>query len=92
MVRQAAPEGWTRWLIILLTKPGKPVDVLSKRRDICLQPHSLKLLMNGFKPAYDAVQRAVQPEANTGFRPKGSAPQIALVVGLQREEAVGERR
>ena len=51
-VRRAAPRGrgWVEWLVILLTKPGKALDVLSKRRDIYLQPHSLKLLMNGFKP------------------------------------------
>ena len=47
-VRKAAPRGWVEWLVILLTKPGKALDVLCKRRDICLQPHSLKLLMNGF--------------------------------------------
>ena len=66
--------------------------MLSKRRDIYLQPHSLKLLMNGFGPVYGEVQRGAQPAANTGFRPKGSAPQAALVLGLTREEAVSERR
>ena len=91
-VREAAPRGWTRWLVILLTKPGKPLDVVSKRRDIYLQPHSLKLLMNGFKPAYGEVQRAAQPAANTGFRPGGSAPQAAIILGLMREEAVSERK
>ena len=35
-VRRAAPRGWTRWLVILLAKPGKALDVLSKRRDIYL--------------------------------------------------------
>ena len=91
-VRAAAPRGWTRWLVILLTKPGKPRDVLSKRRDIYLQPHSLKLFMNGCTPAYDAAQRAAQPAANTGFRPGGSATQTALVLGLMMEEAVAYRK
>eukprot|EP00966_Prymnesium_polylepis_P221520 5124516-Prymnesium_polylepis.1 len=86
-VRTAAPRGWTRWLVILLTKPGKARDVLSKRRDIYLQPHSLKLLMNGYSPAYAAAQRAAQPAANTGFRPGGSATQMALAMGSMREEA-----
>ena len=90
-VRHAAPEGWTAWLVILLTKPGKALDVLSKRRDIYLQPHSLKLFMNGVKPHYDAAQRAAQPATNTGFRPGGSATQSGMTMGLMREEAVSER-
>ena len=91
-VRRAAPEGWTNWLVILLNKPGKPLDVVSKRRDIYLQPHSLKLLMNGFKPHYDRAQRMAQPESNTGFRPGGSATQSAMALGLMREEAACERK
>ena len=91
-VRIAAPRGWVDWLVVLLTKPGKPLDVLSNRRDIYLQPHSLKLLMNGYTPQYDRAQRRGQPAANTGFRPKGSAPQTAMAMGLAREEAVSERR
>ena len=91
-VRRAAPSGWVRWLIILLAKPGKALDVLSKRRDICLQPHSLKLLMNGFGPAYAEAQAATQPASNTGFRDGGSAPQASLALALMREEAVSERR
>ena len=35
-VRAAAPRGWTRWWVMLLTKPGKPLDTLKGRRDICL--------------------------------------------------------
>ena len=91
-IRRAAPRGWTEHYVILLPKPGKALDELAKRRDICLQPHSLKLLMNGVKPEYDAVQRGTQPAANTGFRRGGSATQSAMVAGLAREEAVGERR
>ena len=68
--------------MILLNKPGKPLDVVSKRRDIYLQPHPLKLLMNGFKPHYDKAQRMAQPESNTGFRPGGSATQSAMALGL----------
>jgi hypothetical protein len=67
MIRDAAPKGWTQWIIMLLTKPGKALDVLSKRRDICLQPHSLKLCANAVAPHYAAVQEHVQPESNTGL-------------------------
>jgi len=58
MIRDAAPQGWTQWIIMLLTKPGKALDVLSKRRDICLQPHSLKLCANAVAPHYAKVQEA----------------------------------
>ena len=78
--------------MVLLTKPGKAHDVLSKRRDIYLQAHSLKLLMNGYTAEYEAAQRAAQPAANAGFRRGGSAPQAAIAIGLMREEAAGERR
>ena len=91
-VREAAPEAWTRWLVMLLTKPGKPADELSKRRDIYLQPHGLKLFMNGLKPEYDAVMRAAHQHAAAGFRVGRNAPECSLVLTLQREQAVAERR
>ena len=91
-IRQAAPRGWTEWLVILLAKPGKPRDVLGKLRDIYLQAHSLKLYMNCVGEHYKEAQRHVQPASNPGFRAAGSAQRAALVIGLQREEAVSERR
>ena len=91
-VREAAPRGWTRWIVILLPKPGKPLDQLDKRRDICLQPHGLKLLMNGVKPAYEETGEAVQPASNAGFRKYGSPTQTALQLGLMRETAMAQER
>ena len=92
MIRDAAPKGWTQWIIMLLTKPGKALDVLSKRRDICLQPHSLKLCANAVAPHYAAVQERTQPESNTGFREHGAATTTALWLGLTKEEAASERK
>ena len=66
--------------------------MLSKLRDIYLQAHSLKLYMNCVGEHYKEAQRHVQPASNPGFRAAGSAQRAALVIGLQREEAVGERR
>jgi hypothetical protein len=91
-IRRAAPPGWTQWMVMLLPKPGKPLDVVAKRRDIYLQPHGLKLLMNGFKPEYDRVARGVQPAANSGFRKARDAPEVALAMALAREEAYSENR
>ena len=92
MIRDAAPQGWTQWIIMLLTKPGKALDVLSKRRDICLQPHSLKLCANAVAPHYAKVQEHVQPESNSGFRERGAATAAALWLGLTKEEAASERK
>ena len=92
LIRQAAPPGWTQWVIMLLTKPGKALDVLSKRRDICLQPHSLKLCANAVAPHYANVQEHTQPVANTGFRMHGAATTTALWLGLTKEEAASERK
>ena len=92
LIREAAPPGWTQWIIMLLTKPGKALDVLSKRRDICLQPHSLKLCANAVASHYVELQEHVQPEANTGFRERGAATTTALWLGLTKEEAASERK
>ena len=90
-IRQAAPRGWTRWLVILLSKPRKPLDQLSKRRDIYLQPHGLKLLMNGFKTEYDELLRVAQPLCNSGFRRARDAPEAQLSMAHAREEAYSTR-
>jgi len=86
------PAAWTRWLVILLPKPGQPTDLLGKRRDIYLQPHSLKLFMNGLKPEYDMTARRTMANSQAGFRPGRNAPESSLVLALQREQAVAERR
>ena len=86
-IRQAAPRGWTRWLVILLPKPRKPLDQLSKRRDIYLQPHGLKLMMNGFRKEYDELLRVAQPLCNSGFRRARDAPEAQLSMAHAREEA-----
>ena len=69
-VRAAVPEAWTRWLVILLPKPGKKADRMSNMRDIYLQPHGLKLFMNGLKPMYDLCAEGVLPRAQAGLLQK----------------------
>ena len=76
-VRAAAPPAWTSWMVMLLPKPGKPLDELSKRRDIYLQPHGLKLFMNGLKPEYDAVMSEARERRGGDRRGEGSAAACA---------------
>ena len=68
--------------MILLPKPGKPLDEVAKRRDIFLQPHGLKLLMNAVKPVYDEVARGAQPASNAGFRERRRRARAGLYEGM----------
>ena len=91
-VRRAVPDAWAEWMVMLFTKPKKPLDELDKRRDIYLQPHGLKLFMNALKPEYDAVMREAHQRAAAGFRAARNAPECSVAMALQREQAVAERR
>ena len=89
-VRRSVPEAWTTWLVILLAKPGKAPDRFSNMRDIYLQPHGLKLFMNGLKPMYDMCAEGVVPLANAGFREDREAPEQTLTMAILQEQAEDE--
>ena len=86
-VREAVPEWWTKWLVILLAKPGRKPDRMSSMRDIYLQPHGLKLFMNGLKPRYDMGAEGLLLASQSGFRRDRDAPEQTMAMSIQQEQA-----
>ena len=73
-------------------KPGEDPKELERRRDLWVQPQSLKGLMRMLLPEYDRACARVVPGSQCGFTAGKNAPAQTLTARLHAEECmIGER-
>ena len=78
------PEQWREWVSILAMKKGEDPRDLSRRRDLWLAPHSLKVVTRCLSKEYDEAVHRAAPASNTGFRTHGTAPGQTLTLKMHR--------
>ena len=78
------PEQWREWVSVLAMKKGEDPRDLSRRRDLWLAPHGLKVVTRCLSKEYDDAAHRAAPASNTGFRAQGTAPGQTLTLKLHR--------
>ena len=78
------PAQWGEWVSVLAMKPGEDPRDLSRRRDLWLAPHALKITTRCLSKEYDEAVNRAAPASNTGFRARGMAPAQTLTLKLHR--------
>ena len=77
---------------MLAMKPGEDPKELERRRDLWVQPQSLKGLMRMLLPEYDRACARVVPGSQCGFTAGKNAPAQTLTARLHAEECMIERK
>jgi len=85
------PAEWNEWIAMLAMKPGEDPKEFSRRRDLWLQCHSVKLVERMLKPHYDEVAWESVLRSQAGFTEGRNAPEQSLVLRLCTEQAMTER-
>ena len=78
------PAQWKQWTALLAMKKGEDPRDLSRRRDLWLAPHAVKLITRCLTQEYAETVLHKAPASNAGFCANACAPSQTLTLKLHR--------
>ena len=67
VIQRQYPNEWAEWVAILMMKPGEDPYDLSRRRDIWLQSHAMKMVEAMLMEEYEKVAEVQVPPEQAGW-------------------------
>ena len=87
---QEYPPEWNQWIAMLAMKPGEDPKELGRRRDLWLQCHSEKCVVNMLRKHYDKIAWETVPSSQAGFTKNRNAPEHTLTYRILTEQSMTE--